>query len=179
MARTYTDEQRAEAVAVYAAEGMAAAHAATGVPKGTIKDWANKADVSAPEHADGKTAAAIKARTEQMERARWDIAEGLVDDIARLRGQLFAPCTERKVVTIAGSVKEKGTWEIVDIDRDQPTFTDQRAIMTTLAIAVDKVQVLTGGATARTEHRYETGIDREIAALTDALAGNDPEPAGV
>lgn len=171
----YTDEQRAEALAVYAEQGLAAAAKHSGADKSTIKGWADKADppVVPPQRGTEKTAAATKARQEQMDEAKFALAEGLMSDIARIRDQMFAPCVERKVVTVAGSVKVEGRWEIVDIDRDKPTFTEQKSIMTTIAIAVDKVQVLTGGATQRTEHRYESGVDAEIRELTNALGSND------
>lgn len=43
--RTYTDEQRAEAVEIYKNLGTSAASKQTGIPKNTIQDWAKKAGV--------------------------------------------------------------------------------------------------------------------------------------
>ncbi len=171
----YTDEQKTEAVALYAEHGLAYAAADTGITKTSIRRWAAEADppVTPPSRADSKTAAATKERLERMEERKQTLAEGLMDDIAQLRERMFAPCTERKIVTIAGSVKEQGTWQVAEVDRDEPTFAEQKSLMTTIAIAVDKVQVLTGGATQRTEHRYESGVDAEIRDLTEALASND------
>lgn len=156
MARTYTDAQKADAVAIYVEHGLAEAHRRTGIPKNTIRDWATNAGIDTAAisgRASEKTAAANEARVEDMAARRAQLASDLMGDVNRLRGQLFAPCVERKVVTLAGSKDEVGTWELVDIDRDQPTFTDQKAIMTTIAIAVDKIQILTGEATERVEHR--------------------------
>lgn len=154
MARTYTDAQKADAVAIYVEHGLAEAHRRTGIPKPTLSSWVTpeeRAQIS--ERVTAKTRAANEARVEDMAARRAQLASDLMGDVNRLRGQLFAPCVERKVVTLAGSKDEVGTWELVDIDRDQPTFTDQKAIMTTIAIAVDKIQILTGEATERVEHR--------------------------
>jgi len=169
----YTDDQRTEAVAVYATEGMAAAHKATGIPKGTIKGWADKVGAAAPERSKAKTKAATEARTAQLNERKLELAEGLMDDIAQLRDRMFAPCQERKIVTIGGTKDDRGFWTVGEVNRDEPTFVEQKSLMTTIAIAVDKVQVLTGGATQRTEHRYESGVDAEIRDLSAALASND------
>lgn len=157
MARTYTDAQKADAVAIYVDTGNLHQAARTcGAAPNSVKNWA-LAQGHDPEviaaRASEKTAAATRARVEDMAARRAQLASDLMGDVNRLRGQLFAPCVERKVVTLAGSKDEVGTWELVDIDRDQPTFTDQKAIMTTIAIAVDKIQILTGEATERVEHR--------------------------
>lgn len=176
----YTTEQRTEALEIYATEGLAAAAKHLGCSKQTIVTWADKEDppVRPPAQSTAKTEAARKVWQDEMDARKRDLASGLMDDIAKLRDRMFAPCVERKIVTIAGSVKEQGTWQVAEVDRDEPTFGDQKSLMTTIAIAVDKVQVLTGGATQRTEHRYESGVDAEIRELTSALGAND-EPAKV
>lgn len=172
---TYTDEQKAEALDLYAVEGPTAVQHQLGIPKGTVTRWAKAAGVETVP--DPKNAAAVEAArkkwAETMEQRKQDLAAGLMDDIAQLREQMFSPCREQKIVTIAGSVKTEGRWDVAQMERDQPTFQDQKALMTTIAIAVDKVQVLTGGATQRTEHRYESGVDAEIRELTEALSSND------
>ena len=151
MARTYTADEKARARAIYEADGLAASVDRTGIPKGTISGWVTRERWKT--HHPEKTRAATATKLAEVDSRRADLALGLMDDIARLRDQLFAPCVERKVVTLAGSRYETGTWEVVDIDRDQPTFAEQRSIITSVAIAVDKVQVLTGEATQRIEHK--------------------------
>ena len=52
--RVYTDEQREEALRLYADDGLAAAHNATGIPKQTIQSWAKRSGVRTscnPKHA--------------------------------------------------------------------------------------------------------------------------------
>jgi len=169
----YTDEHKTETVAVYATEGLAAAARHTDACKATILNWANQAHVNPPERSKAKTKAATEARTAQLNDRKLELAEGLMDDIAQLRARMFAPCQERKIVTIGGSKDDRGFWTVGEVNRDEPTFVEQKSLMTTIAIAVDKVQVLTGGATQRTEHRYESGVDAEIRDLSAALASND------
>lgn len=67
-AKKWTDEQKAEAMAVYASEGPAAAHLATGIPEGTIKSWAARTHGAQAERA-GRNAAATVAAAERRHRA--------------------------------------------------------------------------------------------------------------
>lgn len=179
MARTYTDAEKASAVALAIEVGPTEAGERLEIPKSTVANWMTPEDQALlAERSTAKTAAATAAHALDMATRRADLASGLMDDVARLRDQLFAPCVERKVVTLAGSKDEVGRWELVDIDRDLPTFTEQKAIMTTLAIAVDKIQILTGEATERIEHRgapertpeQEAELDRTLRLVRDRAA---------
>lgn len=57
--KTYTEEQRREALALYETEGTTAASKATGIPKSTIDDWARQAGIRTVRNA--KTGAATEA----------------------------------------------------------------------------------------------------------------------
>lgn len=74
--RKWTDTQRADALDVFARDGLAAAHHATGIPKGTISYWATEAGITersetknntAAQHA---TAAASEGRRRQLDESR-------------------------------------------------------------------------------------------------------------
>lgn len=169
MARTsYTAEQRAEALALYAEHGLAEAARRTGIKAGTIGSWAHRSGT--PSVASEKTAAAVERASLDMAARRLRLAEALMGDIERLRRSLWQPCTERKALVVSGGMREPGVVEIVDIDRDQPSFGEQKTIMTALAIAVDKVQLLTGEATERHEHRHSDALDEELQRLAADLA---------
>ena len=104
-------------------------------------------------------------------------AHGLLDDIARLRAELFSDCTERKVLVVSdGKGHGLRIVEIVDIDRTWPTFAEQARIMTAIGIAADKTQLLSGAATERHEHVQVDAVDAEIARPRPRLAANDPSP---
>lgn len=172
--RTYTAEQRAEALALYATDGPTAVQAQLGIPKQTVVDWA-RADgirmvrtetVHAGTEANLATMAQIKAQ----------LARDLLGDVQRLRQQMFAPCVERKAVTV-GTGRGESEVEIVDIDRDQPTFAEQTRIMTAVAIGIDKVQILTGEATEITEHRHLDAVDDELRRLAAELEQRVDQPA--
>lgn len=165
--RTFTDEQRAEALALYAEHGAAEAARMMGIAKGTVMSWASRAGLAM--HATETTTVATEASLASLAQRKAQLASDLMGDIERLRKQLFAPCVERKVVTLSGGQTGSSTWDIVDIEHEQPSFTDQRACMTSIAIAVDKVQILTGEATERVDHRHTTPIDDELASLADQL----------
>lgn len=111
---------------------------------------------------------AIEAKRAWFEERRVTLAHALLDDVTRLRAELFAPVVKRQVVTLSGGKEGQATADIVDVELDQPTFADQKAIMTSIAIAVDKVQILSGGATQRTETidaspEHVTGLVDELA----------------
>lgn len=165
--RSYTDEQRAEALALYAEHGSAVAAERTGIPSGTVQSWAHRAGVATA--CTQERLALAESAMATLEQRKATLASDLMGDIERLRAQLFAPCTERKVVTLAGGAAMPSTWDIVDVELDQPSFTDQRACMTSIAIAVDKVQILTGAATERIDHRHTTPLDEELERLAGSL----------
>lgn len=166
---TYTEERKAEAVALALDVGPTEAGERLGIPKSTISSWfapEQRAELAA--RSTAKTAAATATRTAHLEQRRLDLAESLMADAERLRLQLFAPCVERKAMIVSLGREAGSEIQVVNIDRDQPTFRDQQTIATTLAIAVDKVQVLTGQATERIE---VTGDARTRALeLADELA---------
>lgn len=166
----YTDQDRTDAVALYVEHGLAEAHRRTGVPRSTLRGWARSEGHKTSElsaRASDKTAAATRARTLTMDQRRVSLAERLMDEAELLTDQMFAPCVERRVVTLSGGLHNEGSWEIVDVERPQPTFADQKLIATTRAIDIDKVQVLTGEATERVEVRDARARATE---LVDELA---------
>lgn len=147
--RTYSSDEKTAALDVYRTDGPTAAETATGIPKATIASWARRTGVQT--ECIPRTAAAVAAAALTMEQRKQALAAALMDDIERLRLQLWSVCTERKAMAVSDGAERGSHIEIVDIEHEQPTFGDQKAIMTSLAIAVDKVQILTGEATSRTE----------------------------
>lgn len=161
--RMFTPEQKAEAIELYRTDGPTAVQERLGILKGTVTRWAQDAGVLTVSGA--KNEAAIEAARQRADERKILLADGLLDDALRLREQLWAPCVERVVKTI-GTGRGESVAEIVDVDLDQPSFGDKRQIMTTIAIAVDKVQLLTGAATERVE---TIGRD-EVLGIIDELA---------
>lgn len=179
MARTYTDQERADAIALCLQVGMAEAHDRTSIPKPTLSRWMTPEQrAQMAERFQSKTSAATEAHALSLEQRRLALAGGLMDDADQLRAQLFAPCVERKVVTLSGGKDAPASAEVVDVELDQPTFRGQQSIMTTLAIAVDKIQILTGEATERIDHRQvpertpeqEQEMDRTLRLVRDRAA---------
>ena len=121
----YTDEQKAEAVEVYRTEGMAAAHKASGVPKPSIKRWADERGVTAPERSE-QTRAATEAR-----QAEWaERQPQIVRD--------FALLAELSVNAAISCVLDGSSNKAKDF-------------ATTAAISVDKAALLSGEPTERRE----------------------------
>jgi len=77
-----------------------------------------------------KTKAATQAKVADNKSRRAAIEAGLLDDVQRLRGQLFAPC---KAFNFGG---KDNTYNEVALD--QPVFADQLRIMQAATTAVDR-----------------------------------------
>lgn len=108
-----------------------------------------------------------------LEARKQELAGRLLTEIGGLLDQLHEPSVERKVVTLPGKIlinideeaepELASAWTVAEVRRDRPTVAEQKTIMMTAAIAVDKVQVLTGGATHRVA--FEGQADREVEAV--------------
>lgn len=140
MAKPLTDDERAEIVELIE-QGLSRNEIALRVERspGSITNVARDAGLSfdraATQQATAARAADTAARMTQL-------ASDLADDAERLRLQLFAPCVERKAMTVSAG-RESGSYvEIVDVPRDQPTFSEQARIMVAVGIAVDKVHAI-------------------------------------
>ena len=125
---------------------------ATGIPRRTLAHWAQAEgiDVSTPQ-ARAKTARAREVLEAVTAEKRADLAAGLLADAQRLRAELFAPVVEKRAMAVNQGGDLGQIIEVAEVPLDRPTPTDQVKIMTAVAIAVDKIQLLTGEATERHE----------------------------
>jgi hypothetical protein len=143
MSRTaYTEEQRAEALELYVAVGNREAAKRTGIPAGTIAAWASRCGVKS-------------ARAEQFEEARqamrvpWEQRRAIVADAL---GEVAAVATEKLRALIESDQVKAG-----DLAR-------------ALAVVIDRAQLLSGGATARTEIiERSTEFEAEAAQVLELV----------
>lgn len=144
--RPWTDEDKANALALYTEhESLAVATAMTGIPKSTIQYWAQEAGL--PAYNTEKTAAAVKQSVENRA-ARWE----------ERRAELA-----NKIGVLAEIAVNKAAQYLVDGD----AASAQKAA-TTMGIAIDKAQLLTGQATGRIEHGDANGeLAAEVARLVE------------
>lgn len=121
--RSYTDEQRREAIQLYAEAGPCEVERALGIPKGTVTKWAQAAGVRT-EHSERTAEATAQHQQSWAERrARVADAMGEVAELAvgRARRELNG-----------GSAR------------------NARDCAATAAVMADKAQLLSGGVTTRT-----------------------------
>lgn len=125
----------------------------TGIPRRTIADWARAEGIetSTPQ-ARAKTARAREVLEAVTAAKRAELAAGLLADAQRLRAELFAPVVEKRAMAVNQGGDLGQAIEVAEVRLDRPTPADQVKIMTAVAIAVDKIQLLTGEATERHEH---------------------------
>lgn len=155
---TYDDAQRARALELYGAEGLAAAHRELGIPKPTIVRWARTAGVTSAEQA-----AADRARTEAATRAaQLELARRVAEGRAALVPKLVAVANAALDSTVAileaqravekdaaanegGLVKSALTSRRAVINDGPPL----RAIVGAGTRAIHDLQLLTGEETER------------------------------
>lgn len=161
----YTPDQRQHAIDLAVAHGASEAARRAGIAEGTIASWMHRSGIGIL--AREQTLARVEAKQATLAERRAKLALALMGDIERLRLQLFAPALERKAMASGKEI------EVVDIHHDEPTFSDKKALMTTIAIAVDKVLLLSGEATSRTEligAPERTHIEQRLAKVLELKA---------
>lgn len=146
MASTYTDAQKADAVAIYVEHGLAEAHRRTGIPKPTLKRWLENEGIDPSE---------TTARSVEKTRAATEAASaGAAEKRALLQTELLDAAREHVAmarITLDG--KDAQHW------------------MTAAAIGVDKFRLEKGEATERTEHvaapERNPEVEEELGILYD------------
>lgn len=168
MPNTYTAKQKSEALKLYEEHGPAEASRHTGVPRGTISQWARRDGLVTARSANARAGARASAASLVQRKHR--LAEKLMGDVERLREQLWAPA-------LVHDFTKDGAF--VTGHLDEPTFGDKRQIMTSLAIGVDKIQLLTGAPTSRAEIVEASKLDVEIERMLGEMSELDgEEPVG-
>lgn len=135
----YTPDQKAEALELLATLGKAEAARATGIPEGTIASWGHRAGVRAPD------APQIRAAAEAVQ-AAWAVRKVALGE---------------KLGTLCEKMATK-----IDERLDEDSLRGVRDLAASIAILVDRAQLLTGGATARTETvERTTEAEAEVAQV--------------
>lgn len=136
----YTPQQKADALVLYAQHGAAETARRTGIPEGTLMSWAHRNGVQSL--AAEQTRAAVEAA-----KAKWDERKlKMVHEIGSVAQMALAQAE-------AAVMDGKG--------RDAKDFA------TTMAILVDKAQLLSGAATQRTEVADRPAAEERLAELID------------
>jgi len=153
--RTYTDDERANAVAIVAERGLAEAWRQTGIPKMTIVNWCNAAGVvrSHPE----RTRAALDA---------------LEESTALRRRQLRVELLERAVEILERMDEPHMEFKGKDADAVEYPVAPAAAVQnyaTSAAILIDKFRLEMGEATGRQEHWSNDYADHESRSIAEAI----------
>jgi hypothetical protein len=140
----YTPEQRDEALRLLAEVGKAEAARRTGIPAGTIASWGARRGVSAPSPEEWQKAHAAQVATMAGRKQQ------LATDLGTLAAKAVAKLAER-------------------IDADEVSAKD---LVSALTAAVDRLQLLTGDATARIEQTGDAAKPEraKLVSVVDQLA---------
>lgn len=123
--RSYTDAEKAEALALYETDGPTAVQQAMGIPKGTVTRWAQAAGVATV--SNERNAAAVEAVMSTHETRKAALAEKLL------------------------RIAEAGAQRELDIINASKL----RDVVGSRTRAIHDLQLLTGAATARGEHHID------------------------
>jgi hypothetical protein len=158
MARTYTAEQRARALDLYAKDGPAAAARATAIPPATIRSWAKRS--GAQPLRDERTRAGTEAARLTWEQRRAELTVRL--------GEVAADLLERAATGEAQEAKALMTATAIAIDKAQ--------LLTGRATAREE---RVGPVTPDEARRELELLEDELAARRDArdAATQPPAPA--
>lgn len=140
--RTWTPEQRRHALVVYVDHGPAEAARRTGIPSATIASWAHRNGVQT------RCIATTRAATEHS-RLRWE----------ERRAEMV-----HEIGAVAALALERAHAEL-----DAGHARNAKDLATTMAILVDKAQLLAGDATSRSEVRTVDQIDAQVEQLVARL----------
>lgn len=137
MKRTYTSEQKQQALEFYREHGGREAESRTGIPRKTISKWASLAGI--PSTAPQKMEAANRAKRAIDESRLHDLAADMFDDIEHLRSRL-----REKTVEFRGQQAKR-------VEYDEPPADAIKNLVIAIATLTDKLLLLTSKATDRQE----------------------------
>lgn len=149
--RTYTPEQRAEALELYAAEGPTAVQTKLGIAKATVAYWASSNGIRSVRNE--RTAAATEAARLDREATR----ERLRDEMLR-RALDLLDRMDQPHIDFRGKDAKAVTYP-------KPSASGCQAYATAAAILLDKFRLEVGEVTGRTETTTRDHLDREIEHL--------------
>ena len=179
-ASKWTAEQKAEALQLYRDHGPTVASERTGVPKATVASWARRAGVQTAVLPPPALEAAVETAALGAEQRRLELADGLLDDVAKLRRRLFEPHNYVHVVKVkVGKVDdEEGEAQLVRFEQveqvqvhlEQPVPADQLRLAQSIVALIEKAQLLTGEATSREDGLGGYDLEQELRTFQAGVA---------
>jgi len=155
--RSYTPEQKAEALALYAVEGPTAVQTQLGIPKQTVAQWASADNVRTVRNE--RTAAALEAVLLDRAVVREQLRDEMLRRALDLLGRMDAPH-----VDFRGKDAQQVTYPL-------PSPSGCQSYATAAAILLDKFRLEVGEVTGRTETVARDQLDREIERLLESAPG--------
>lgn len=193
--RVYSDAERAAAVTLLREEGMAAAHDATSIPKGTLGRWARAEGIDLEGAARERTAAAAAATAERHAKARLGTVERLEQHVERAASYLtnvleanaeaadLIQALDPDLIKITASI----AGPVATLDDEQANDAGKRALAMAglplsvrdaegvLTRAIHDLQLLKGEATERGELVVDFAVPRPVAIPDDEVPTYDTQ----
>lgn len=160
--RTYTDEQKADALALYANEGPSAVQHQLGIPKATVTSWATANGVRTVRNE--RTAQAVEAAKLDRELTRERLRDAMLAKALDLIGRM-----DDEHIDFRGKDAKQVTYP-------KPSPSGCQSYATAAAILLDKVRLELGEVTGRTETVSTDQLDREIEQMLDKAKAQTDRP---
>lgn len=157
---SYTDEQKATAVADYIEHGTTEAAKRAGASYRSVIRWAHEAGVVSQARRE-KTAEARIALADEYETGRAALRVQALKVAVEVLNRVYEPHKDFR-----GKDADEVWWDVAPSG-------DVKNYVTSFAILVDKMRLEEGKATERTETLTRDVVTAEIARLEAELASND------
>lgn len=165
-ARTYTGEQRHTALAVYAEHGAAEAARQTGIPRGTISAWASRQHPADPGDTAAMERRAQLADAHEVQRLTLTQRRALLADLLLAEAERCVRDARRPYM-----VHSWKDGQIVTGTLPKPPALERQRLISAAGDAVERAQLLTGGATSRPELLADPAERRvRVGRLRDEVA---------
>lgn len=149
--RTYTPEQKAEALELYATDGPTAVQERLGIAKATVSDWARANGIRTVRNE--RTAEAVEAARVDRELTREKLRDAMLAKALDLIGRM-----DEEHIDFRGKDAKRVTFP-------KPSASGCQSYATAAAILLDKVRLELGEVTGRTETVATDQLDREIEQM--------------
>ena len=120
---SYPEALKQEALRLFYEHGAAEASRRTGIPIATLSSWARR--LAQEHHGDDVLATPAEAKLSVAER-KGALVLGMLDDVDRLRTQLFAAVVEKKPMVVSQGAALGSVIKVAEVKLSQPCPADQR-----------------------------------------------------
>ena len=158
--KSYSDGDKAEALALYVEKGPREASRQTGIPVRTITRWAAARGLST--EVETKTAAATAAAREKAALLREQLRHKLLEKAVDILDRMDAPHKDFKVVGVGDHISE-----VTEVWYDKPTPSGVKDYAIAVGVLIDKLRLENGETTDNRNTNVSGGLTMSLRGVPD------------